>query len=67
LHILCATILGAATCTGTSSGSERFLLSHVDSTMGFGDKQNYYYGLMLLGRVTNRTVVLPPFQIEYLK
>lgn len=39
------------------------LWAFVDSTMGFGDKMNFYHTLMTFAHSLNRTAVLPPFQI----
>lgn len=41
----------------------RALWAFVDSTMGFGDKMNFYYTLLGLAHGLNRSAVLPPFQI----
>ena len=49
--------------SSVNAASKKYLLFHVDSSMGFGDKQNTYYSLLMLGKLTDRTVVLPPFEI----
>lgn len=47
----------------TGAPPQRYFFTHVDSTMGFGDKMHYYYRVLYTAHLLKRTAVLPPFQI----
>jgi hypothetical protein len=41
----------------------KYFWAFIDSSMGFGDKIRFYYGVIMAAHRLGRTAVLPPFQI----